>query len=527
MTAEAVRLAVAAAAALAAWLIPRRVARARIAANPALLLDLFPPLLAGGMLLLATGRPMFAGLVLLALGAGFALADMAKRDALREPVVFSDLSEFKHVFTHPHLYLPFAGPALVIGGAAVAITLGIGLLVFEPPFWRPAPLPALAALLVAIVMIWALSREPALGLAAAGLRKFQPEGEPFADGARLGPFATLLVYGIIARAERAARRADCPPLPAPALHDGAAATPVVVVQCESFFDARRISPRVPDGLLCGFDACLEQGATYGRFDVGAWGANTMRAEFAALTGISEDRLGLDRFNPYHAFARTPLHSLASRLRAQGYSTLCLHPFDRSFFRRDLTLPALGFETFLGREALGGSRRPPYRSDPDLARQVVRVLDVAGPRTFIFVITMGNHGPWEEPGPPIAPRVRGLFEPGEVPQRGPLLRYLDGLTGSDEMLAILLDELGPQRRNALFGFYGDHLPSLPEAFTHFGFDDRASDYVLVDGADARRCRVDLPAHRLPSVILDRLSRRTPIKRPQMAAAAPAQLDTGGG
>ena len=59
------------------------------------------------------------------------------------------------------------------------------------------------------------------------------------------------------------------------------------------------------------------------------------------------------------------------------------------------MPALGFDAFLGRETLGGSRRPPYRSDPDLARQVLAILDAEGPRTFIFRDTMGNHGPWPE------------------------------------------------------------------------------------------------------------------------------------
>ena len=58
--------------------------------------------------------------------------------------------------------------------------------------------------------VWAagavLAREPALGGAAKLLRRLDPSGEPFADAARLGPFAMLLVYGIIARAERAARR---------------------------------------------------------------------------------------------------------------------------------------------------------------------------------------------------------------------------------------------------------------------------------------------------------------------------------
>jgi len=278
--------------------------------------------------------------------------------------------------------------------------------------------------------------------------------------------------------------------------------PLILVQCESFFDARRVSPLVPDGLLPGFDACCESGGIFGRLDVPGWGANTMRAEFAVLTGIPESELGYDRFNPYHAFARAPIASLVWRLRDQGYRTVCLHPFDRSFFRRDLTLPALGFETFLGIESLGGSRRPPYYSDPELAHHVLRVLKAEGPRVFIFAITMGNHGPWHEAGAPIDPELRRNFDAMSLPQGDELLRYLDGLRRSDEMLQILLSELQRRHRDAVLAFYGDHLPSLPHAFRHFGFDEWSSDYAIWpgDGAPQRR---DLEAHELGRLIVDRV------------------------
>lgn len=507
---EALHWMVGGAAALAAWLIPRRVAGARFAVLPAVVIDILPVFVAGALLLIASGRPVFSGIVLLALGSGFALADHTKRQALREPVVFSDMSELEHVFTHSHLYLPFAGPALVIGGASAAIGACFTALFFGPALWRPDPLFTVLALVVTWGAGWLLSREPLLGIAAARLRRFEPTGEPLADAARLGPVAVLFVYGIIARAERAGRRTPHRPSPQ-VLRNRFAATPVVLVQCESFFDARRLSSHVPRHLLAGFDACVQQGATYGRLEISAWGANTMRAEFAALTGIPEEQLGYDRFNPYHAFGRAPLASLASRLRDEGYRTLCLHPFDKRFFRRDLAMPALGFDEFLGRETLGGSRRPPYRSDPDLARQIVRVLDAKGPRTFIFAITMGNHGPWSEDDAAIDPVLERALDAGKVPQGRALLRYLAGLSQSDEMLAILLQELGPGARDALFGFYGDHQPSLPEAFEHFGFDDWASDYVLVGGAPSRPRRLDLPAHMLPQMIMQRLRDRHAIAR----------------
>jgi phosphoglycerol transferase MdoB-like AlkP superfamily enzyme len=495
---------------LAAWLIPRHIANARMAGLPAVLLDLSPVLLVAGLLLTATGRPIFTGLALVSLGAGFALADRTKREALREPIVFSDISELPHVFTHPQLYLPFAGAGLVIGGALATIVLAVAFLSVEPLLWEPDALLIVALVAVVCAAGWVISREPALSTAAAAIRRLGPIDEPFADAERLGPFAILLVYGIIARAERNARRVRHAPPPAPALVSAAAAVPLVIVQCESFFDARRVSPSVPEDLLPGFDDCLRHGATFGRLEVASWGANTTRAEFAVLTGIPERDLGYDRFNPYHAFARAPVASLAWRLRNEGYRTLCLHPFDRGFFRRDLTLKALGFEDFLGRESLGGSSRPPYRSDPDLAHQVLRVLEEVGPRTFIFVITMGNHGPWSEAGPPIDTHLRQRFDTAGVPQGGQFLRYLDGLARSDEMLRILSEGLGPRGHDGVLSFYGDHQPSLPQAFGHFGFEEWASDYILVDSVASSARRLDMPADHLPRVILDRLYERNAVE-----------------
>ena len=271
-------------------------------------------------------------------------------------------------------------------------------------------------------------------------------------------------------------------------------------QCESFFDARRLSPRVPPELLAGFAACCESAAPFGRLAVPGWGANTMRTEFAVLSGIAEDELGYDRFNPYYALARVPIESQVWRLRRAGYRTICLHPFDRRFFRRDLAMPALGFEEFLGRETIGGSRRPPYCPDPELAQSILRILDEVGPRTFIFAITMGNHGPWALKGPPIDPLLAGRFDPAELPGGGGLLRYLDGLRRSDEMLRDLMAGLRRRGEPAVLGFYGDHLPSLPAVFEHFGFDDPHSDYAIWPawGASQRR---DLQAHQLGRLIVD--------------------------
>ncbi len=483
----------------AAWLLPRRVAGSRIALAPALLLDVAPWLVGAALLTLAGGRPIFAGLTTMALAAGFALADHTMRQTLREPVVFCSVSELPQVFTHPHLYLPFAGPKLVIGGAAAALAASAALLALEPPVFDPAPVLALVLAATVALALRQVGSEPLLGLAAGVLRRLRPTGDPQVDAAALGPFGMLFVHGVLARAERVTRQ-NAFALPAIAQPPGdGPAGPVVVVQCESFFDARRVSPLVPHDLLPSFDACCREGASFGRLEVPGWGANTMRTEFAVLSGIAEHDLGYDRFNPYHAFARVPIASQAWRLRREGYRTICLHPFDRRFFRRDLTLPALGFERFLGRETLGGSRVPPYCADPDLALQVLRVLDSEGPRSFVFVITMENHGPClpstlaTPPEPPAA--LAGM------PQAEEFARYLDGLRHSDRMLQILRDGLAERHAKAVLAFYGDHLPSLPRAFRWLGFDEPQSDYVIWSGGKGAARRADVPAHRLGGMVVD--------------------------
>ena len=487
--------------ALMAWFVPRRVAQARLAAPPVLLLDLAPLALAAGLLGLATARPLFAGVITLTLGAGFALADYTMRQVLREPVVFVEMSELPQVFTHPHLYLPFAGPGLVVGGAASATAGALALLVVEPPLWTPRPVAALVAVVLIAVAVCLVAREPLLGAAGAALRRFAPSGEPFADAAALGPFGMLVVHTAIARAERQDRQRV---LAAPSVVSRGRAsgpeTPIIIVQCESFFDARRLSPRIPRDLLAEFDACCASAALFGRFGAPGWGANTMRAEFAVLSGIAESELGYDRFNPYYALARVPLESQVWRLRRAGYRTICLHPFDRRFFRRDLAMPALGFERFLGRETLGGSRVPPYFPDPDFADEIMCILDQEGPRTFIFAITMGNHGPWPEKGPPLDPVLASTFDPAEVPGGGELLRYLHGLRRSDEMLRVLMDGLAQRGSPGVLAFYGDHLPSLPRTFEHFGFVESSTDYAIWPGNGTPRPH-DLPAHGLAQLVID--------------------------
>jgi hypothetical protein len=296
----------------------------------------------------------------------------------------------------------------------------LGLAVFgsiEPPLWDAA-WPAFVGSL-AILAGWRLRPSGASFLRlvhapSPGQCSFEPDQ----DAAAIGPLAGIMVHAAIAAAERTGRRSPCAPCLSDALpfvvpQNG----PLVLLQLESFFDARRLGPVVPRGLLPNFDRCVAGSVQHGRLRVPAHGANTVRTEFGVLTGLSPGRLGLDRFNPYADFARVPVDSIAWRLRAAGYRTICIHPFNGRFYNRANIMPNLGFDSFLDISSFPpGPRDGPYVSDSEVVGKIRAVLEACGPRTFVFAITMGNHSPWRRPV---------MASPPDYPQGGAFAGFLEG------------------------------------------------------------------------------------------------------
>jgi len=487
-------------------LAPRFVSRAPLRLSAKFLIDLLPSLIGFALFATLTARPILAGTLILSLMIGFAFVDWVKRATLLEPAVFSDLGEFIELFRHPDLYLPFAGPARVIGTAiGIFILFGI-LFVYEAPAWAWTPQSGLLPPVLICAAGWAI-HGPFINQTAELFRRLNPTGDPFRDAADIGPSAMQFTYSFIARDERPARRAEArKSRPALVMARSSSATPVVVVQSESFFDPRRLHAGVPADIVPNFAACRQFGIQSGRLAVNTWGANTMRTEFAVLTGLADAAVGYDRFNPYFAFARTPLPSLASRMREQGYRTICVHPFDRTFYRRDHVLPFLGFDTFIGEEAFAGaSRTEGYIRDEEVGQIALELLCEEGPHTFIFIITMENHGPWKEATKrPILPDFTAGLP--DIPQKAELNGFLHGARNADALLGTIADAMRESGGPGLCAFYGDHLPSFPEAFPALGFHETSSDYLIWHSQGGLALQQDLPAHELSGAIASALTKQ---------------------
>lgn len=236
---------------------------------------------------------------------------------------------------------------------------------------------------------------------------------------------------------------------------------------------------------------------HGPLTVPCWGANTIRSELAMLTGLGNDDLGLDSFNPYEYFARVPLPSLASTARSAGYRTICIHPYQPDFYYRDKVMPLLGFDQFIGIEGFAGAARTgPYVSDVAVAERLAAIIADQGPKVLVFAITMQNHGPWDAAHDAIDP-VALPPKWGDVPQKVAMGRWLRHLESTDAMIPILRRAIGEK---GWMIFYGDHQPSLAGPFHVAGAIDKRSDYAIWRAGGAAGDRVDLAAEDIAAAFI---------------------------
>jgi len=414
-------------------------------------------------------RPWFAMAIVLAFQLFVVLVNNAKFHSLREPFIFQDFEYFLDALKHPRLYLPFLGTARAVMAVAGFGAAFYGGLHFEPALSASMPLAhffvMVAALaLVAAALLWCGARQP-LPVTFA----------PQADLRALGLLTSLWRY---AREERKPHALPAYEDAAPAPAEGAVLPHLVVVQSESFFDARRLFAGIRPEVLQAFDAMQATAVCQGQVEVAAWGANTVRTEFAFLSGLGAAALGVHRFNPYRKLARKGVPTLASLLRQQGYRTVCVHPYHASFYTRREVYPLMGFDEFIDIDSFREVENTgPYIGDVALAEKVCALLQQASSQPlFIFVISMENHGPLhlEKALPEDVARLYSSVPPAGCDD---LTIYLRHLANADRMVGMLRDQLQSMDHPGWLCWYGDHVPIMPRVYAALGEPDGRTDYFL--------------------------------------------------
>ena len=193
------------------------------------------------------------------------------------------------------------------------------------------------------------------------------------------------------------------------------------------------------------------------------------------TGLSDDDLDVDRYNPYARFARRPVWTIAHELRSLGYRTVCIHPFYGTFFGRDRVVANLGFDQFLDIAAFDGAARfGPYVSDEAVAEKTIALLEEPGTPLFVFIVTIESHGAWRNNRLP--PHELAPFRNEALDLPPAFLAYLRHLANADRMIAQLGGHL-ERSGDGVLCVYGDHLPSFPGIFRKMRFGDGRTDYLI--------------------------------------------------
>lgn len=400
-----------------------------------------------------TARPILAqGLTL---GASTLLwaVNRLKMAVLHEPLVFSDVFLLGQIHRHPQLYVAHAprGPRLY--AALWAAFMG-AILLFESQSVNLTLVPRgglgiLAAL--PWVILLAMLTGKAHNAVDAILSAYEPSFDPNPDAARFTPLGAALLHALHHTRRLRSGMEDlltATRIPTHARTGTERRPHVLLVQAESFCDIRRFAPEADDDLFPNILHAMSQ-ARHGRLELDWSGAYTMRTEFSVLTGLDIRELETFGFDPYILAARRTVPSLAHVMRACGYRAICIHPYDPTFFRRDLVMRNLGFDHFIDQSAFSkADTHGPYVSDPIVLNAALNLLQNTSEPLFVFVITMEAHGPW----------LPNRFGPSSH-QATPLTHYLRHLRSLDTGVANVLQHGRKLDRDMIFALYGDHVPSL--------------------------------------------------------------------
>lgn len=236
---------------------------------------------------------------------------------------------------------------------------------------------------------------------------------------------------------------------------------LIVLMNESFADYENIG----NGLDLSEDNMpfvhsLTENTIKGYAYVSIFGGNTPNSEYEFLTGntmgfLPESSVG------FNLFVRGNLPSIASELKSEGYTTLAMHPYRGTNYRRNIVYPQIGFDTFYTRDDFKNpSYIRNYISDQTLAERIVSEFEQnkeTGKLFFSWNVTVQNHGDYFAKNTKNLDMSIGVENP-EVDQTRTKI-YVNLIRQSDAMFEYLVDTFSKEEEPVVIVMFGDHQANL--------------------------------------------------------------------
>ncbi len=258
-------------------------------------------------------------------------------------------------------------------------------------------------------------------------------------------------------------------------------TNVIVIMNESFSDLKGVcdssqapSKLVTDTELLPYWNSLENGVftdengktqtvIKGNALSSVYGGNTANSEFEFLMGTSMAFLPKDTVVYNGKINQNNAYSVVNFFNDAGYKTIAVHPEYAENWSRNVIYKHFGFdETYFWDKFEGTvTEEDLYRghvSDAAVYKKIIELYEnrEENEKFFTFAITMMNHGGYDHSSFEDTVHVQG-DEQGEANE------YLSSMNEADASIHILLDYFKEAEQDTLIVFFGDHQPTMPDAF----------------------------------------------------------------
>lgn len=234
---------------------------------------------------------------------------------------------------------------------------------------------------------------------------------------------------------------------------------IIVIQLESFFDPKDVvGLEMSDDPVPTFTRLKEQYPS-GYFTVPALGAGTANTEFEVITGMSSGYFGAGEYAYKTTVNDTPVESLCSILKKEGYGTYAIHNNKSSFYDRRNVYNEMGFDAFISLEYMYDVQYTynGWAKDFTLVNDIMKCLKNTEGQDFVYTISVQGHGRYPEALDEWEDYIQVEYTDEElVPAYD---YYVNQIHEMDMMIENLINELDAYGEDYVLLLYGDHLPTL--------------------------------------------------------------------
>ena len=237
--------------------------------------------------------------------------------------------------------------------------------------------------------------------------------------------------------------------------------PVIIgIMDESFADLSVIGDLKLNQEFMPFIDSMDQNVTKGYAVASVFGAKTPNSEWEFLTGNTMAFLPNGSV-VYQQYLDGEPYSIVDVLTKYGYTCKAMHPYFKSGWSRERNYPMIGFTESLFLEDFAQKNIiRNYVSDQEMFEKLIELYEAKGEneKLFLFGVTMQNHGGYKD-------TYEG-FETDTVMTNGnypDVNQYLSVAHQTDLAVQNLIEYFENVDDKVVICFFGDHQPSLQEAF----------------------------------------------------------------